>query len=203
MGVQGRKIFAVTAERGFPEPWLSFGNCLCNESALSTRLKAAIETARKEQDGVSLATVGEVFDAKQANLATAAGILQQVRSEYDGTGEWKRLDALAARLDIADVSEEWGAVLNVHPLPLVMTSLQFNWAYMKEHGVAAFYAMCSEYVAALQKNTARWRTAWTTEVETGAVDILTTVQCDLVSIEAPLHCDACKKTITALLYLDV
>jgi len=193
---------AVTAERGFPEPWLSFGNCLCNESALSTRLKGAIETARKEQDTASLTTVTEVFDRKAANLDTAAGILAQVRREYDGTGEWTRLDELAARLDIADVSEEWGAVLNVHPLPLVMNSLQFNWNYMKTFGVAAFYAMCADYVAALQKNTERWQTAWTTEVETGVVDILTTVQCDLVSIEAPLHCDACKKTITALLYLD-
>ncbi len=84
----------------------------------------------------------------------------------------------------------------------MLTSLRFNWQYMKDHGVRAFYTMCSDYVAALQVNTGRWREAWDREVDTGVVDQLTTIQCDLVSIEAPLHCDVCNKTITALLYLE-
>ncbi|SDT63352.1 hypothetical protein [Jiangella sp. DSM 45060] len=142
------------------------------------------------------------FAAKKANLATATGILDQVRDDYDVSGEWERLDALAARLDIDDVSETWAEVLAVHPLPLVLTSLQFNWRYMKDHGVRGFYTMCSDYVAALRMNTQRWQEAWDREVDTGVVDQLTTIQCDLVSIEAPLHCDVCNKTITALLYLD-
>lgn len=37
---------------------------------------------------------------------------------------------------------------------------------------------------------------------TGTVDRITTVECDLNSIEAPMHCNVCNKTITALLYLD-
>lgn len=36
----------------------------------------------------------------------------------------------------------------------------------------------------------------------GVIDRVTTVECDLASEEAPMHCDICKKTITALLYLD-
>jgi hypothetical protein len=39
-------------------------------------------------------------------------------------------------------------------------------------------------------------------VETGVVDRITSIECDLASIEAPMHCDVCKKTVTALLYLD-
>lgn len=202
MGQQGRTIFAATNERGIPEPWLSFGDCLCRESAHATELKRVIEIARKEQDGPSRAAVSLVFDTKVANLATAAGILDQVRDDYDANGEWERLDEFASRLDVDDVSETWGEVLAVHPLPLVLTSLQFNWRYMKDNGVRAFYLMCSAYVAALRANTARWREAWDREVQTGVVDQLTTIQCDLVSIEAPLHCDVCNKTITALLYLD-
>ncbi|MET8830014.1 hypothetical protein ABZX40_30975 [Streptomyces sp. NPDC004610] len=34
------------------------------------------------------------------------------------------------------------------------------------------------------------------------MDRITSIECDLASIEAPMHCDVCKKTITALLYLD-
>lgn len=30
----------------------------------------------------------------------------------------------------------------------------------------------------------------------------TTVECDLASEEAPMHCDICTKAITALLYLE-
>ncbi|MEV7780671.1 hypothetical protein [Kitasatospora sp. NPDC088351] len=44
--------------------------------------------------------------------------------------------------------------------------------------------------------------AWRKERETGVIDRLTTIECDLASIEAPMHCDTCKKTITAVLYLD-
>lgn len=202
MGQQGRTIFETTNERGIPEPWLSFGDCLCRESAHATELKRVIEIARKEQDAESFAAVSGEFAAKTANLATAAGILDQVRDDYDVSGEWEHLDALAARLDIDDVSETWAEVLAVHPLPLVLTSLRFNWQYMKEHGVRGFYTMCSDYVAALRTNTQRWHEAWDREGDTGVVDQLTTIQCDLVSIEAPLHCDVCNKTITALLYLD-
>ncbi|MGH3797386.1 MAG: hypothetical protein ACRDSP_21150 [Pseudonocardiaceae bacterium] len=202
MGQQGRAIFTTINERGIPEPWLSFGDCLCRESAHATELKRVIEVARKEQDVTSRATVAEVFEAKISNLAIAVGILDHVCRNYDGTGKWDRLDRLASRLDIDDVSETWGTVLAVHPLPLVLNSLRFNWQYMKDNSVRAFYIMCSEYVTGLQINTTRWRQAWDCEVGTGIIDQLTTIQCDLVSIEAPLHCDVCNKTITALLYLD-
>lgn len=30
--------FEITAERGFPDPWLSFGDSLCDEAVLSTEL---------------------------------------------------------------------------------------------------------------------------------------------------------------------
>jgi hypothetical protein len=73
---------------------------------------------------------------------------------------------------------------------------------MKAHGVRAFYEMTRGYVSRLQDNTARWHEAWDRETATGVVDRITSIECDLASIEAPMHCDVCKKTITALLYLD-
>src|SRR5690606_6611837 len=54
----------------------------------------------------------------------------------------------------------------------------------------------------LAANTRRWADAWTAETTTGVIDRVTTVECDLASEEAPMHCDICKKSITALLYLD-
>lgn len=72
---------------------------------------------------------------------------------------------------------------------------------MKEHGVRGFYEMTARYLEGLDANTRRWREAWDEEATTGVIDRVTTVECDLASEEAPMHCDICKKTITALLYL--
>jgi hypothetical protein len=70
-----------------------------------------IEIARKEQDATSRAAVAEEFQAKLANLAPAAGILDQVRRDYDTSGEWERLDDLAARLDyVAALQADTGPV---------------------------------------------------------------------------------------------
>ncbi|MGH3430715.1 MAG: hypothetical protein ACRDQZ_24640 [Mycobacteriales bacterium] len=202
MGRQGNRIFQVTAERGFPDPWLSFGDCLCDESRLSTEVKQAIETSRKEATSENRERVQRLFDAKAANLVKAAEILETVLVDYDSRGEWERLDQRAARLDIDDVAERWSEDVAFHPFPIVVESLKFNWTYMKENGVRAFYEMTTGYIRNLQGNTNRWRTAWNEEVATGVIDRLTTIVCDLASIEAPMHCDVCKKTITALIYLE-
>ncbi|MFJ6213776.1 hypothetical protein ACIQGZ_10665 [Streptomyces sp. NPDC092296] len=142
------------------------------------------------------------FTAKKANLKHSARLLSQVLTDYDASGEWERLDEKAVRLDIEDVAENWSRVVALHPYPIVVESLKFNWRYMKTHGVRGFYEMTTGYVAALIANTGRWETAWHGERETGVIDRLTTIECDLASIEAPMHCDTCKKTITAVLYLD-
>ncbi|MFA1541660.1 hypothetical protein [Actinomadura monticuli] len=122
--------------------------------------------------------------------------------EYDQNGMWQVLDERAARPDIDDVSERWARGLVEHPFPIALLSLQFNRRYMKEHGVRAFYEMTARYVDDLTANTRRWADAWATEATSGVIDRVTTVECDLASEEAPMHCDICKKTITALLYLD-
>jgi hypothetical protein len=202
MGTQGDRIFQVTAERGFPDPWLSFGDSLCDEAALSTELTRAIGNARKEPSDRNRSEVARVFEAKEANLRRCAGILDQVLADYDASGMWNVLDERAGRLDVADVLETWGRTQALHPFPVVLKSLEFNWGFMKTHGVRSFYEMTRGYVSRLQENTGRWSAAWQSEVETGVVDRITSIECDLASIEAPMHCDVCKKTVTALLYLD-
>ena len=64
--------------------------------------------------------------------------------------------------------------------------------------VRTFYEMTRSYIADLLGNTERWHSAWEAEVRVGVVDRLTTIECDLASIEAPMHCDVCKKTISAV-----
>ncbi|MEU8305116.1 hypothetical protein AB0C84_16310 [Actinomadura sp. NPDC048955] len=203
MGVQGDRIFAAIKERGFPDPWSAFGECLSWESAYAVLLKQAIDDARKGSDGLVRATVSDLFEKKTGNLAAARRLLTGTLTEYDRSGMWRLLDERASRLDIDDVSERWARGLVEHPFPIALLSLQFNWRYMKEHGVRAFYEMTAGYLDGLSANTRRWAEAWAAEEETGVVDRVTTVECDLASEEAPMHCDICKKTITALLYLDV
>jgi hypothetical protein len=202
MGVQGDRIFAAITEKGFPDPWAAFGECLSWEAAYAVQLKHAIDQARKDTDEQTRAAVAALLTLKEANLAKARRLLADVTSDYDRQGTWAVLDARAARLDVDDVSERWARGLVEHPFPIALRSLQFNWAYMKEHGVRGFYEMTARYLEGLTANTQRWREAWDEEAATGVIDRVTTVECDLASEEAPMHCDVCKKTITALLYLD-
>lgn len=201
MGVQGDRIFAAIASRGFPDPWATFGEHLSWESAYAVQLKAAIDDARKDPAEEAFAEVARLFGLKAENLDDAAQLLAKVLVEYDENGMWTVLDGRAAELDIADVSERWAHGLVTHPFPIALLSLQFNWKYMKDNGVRAFYEMTARYVADLIESNDRWREAFDNERKTGVLDRITTVEADLASEEAPMHCDICKKTITALLYL--
>jgi len=202
MGAQGDRIFTAIKERGYPDPWATFGECMSWEAAYSVQLKQAIDAARKDQNEPTCAGVDALFTAKASNLAKARQLLDDVLPDYDNTGMWAELDQSARRLDIDDVSERWARGLVAHPFPIALRSLQFNWTYMKDHGVRAFYEMTARYVDDLRGNNERWRQAWAAETATGRIDRVTTVECDLASEEAPMHCDICQKTITALLYLD-
>ena len=202
MGTQGDRIFTAIRERGFPDPWATFGEHMSWEAAYAVQLKQAIDTARKDQDKQAHAEVDWLFNVKEANLAKARRLLDDVLTGYDQTGMWAELDKRVQQLDIDDLSERWARGLVEHPFPIALRSLQFNWTYMKDHGVQAFYEMTARYVDDLRENTCRWRDAWKEEVATGVIDRVTAVECDLASEEAPMHCDVCKKTITALLYLN-
>jgi hypothetical protein len=201
MGVQGDRIFTAIKERGYPDPWSAFGEFMSWESAHSVQLKQAIDIARKDRDEHTHAAVDTLFTAKEANLEKARHLLADVLPDYDRNGMWAELDERARQLDIDDVSERWAHGLVAHPFPIALRSLQFNWTYMKDHGVRAFYEMTARYVDDLRENNRRWRDAWHEEAATGVIDRVTTVECDLASEEAPMHCDVCQKTITALLYL--
>jgi hypothetical protein len=202
MGAQADRIFTVLAERGYPDPWAAFGDHLSWESAHSVQLKTAIDTYRKEPAETAHEKIEQLFALKAANLTAAADLLAKALVEYDVSGMWAVLDERATRLDIDDLSERWARGIVEHPFPIALRSLQFNWGYMKEHGVRAFYEMTSHYIAGLTTSNTHWHDAWTTELTTGNIDRITTIECDLTSEEAPMHCDICQKTITVLLYLD-
>ncbi|MDF5752958.1 hypothetical protein [Spongiactinospora sp. TRM90649] len=147
---------------------------MCWEAAYAVQLKQAIDAARKNQDEVTLASVAALFAVKDANLKKARRLLEQVLIDHDRKGMWSDLDKRAARLDIEDVSERWARGLVEHPFPIALRSLRFNWTYMKEHGVRAFYEMTTRYVDHLSDNTARWLGAWEQEISSGIVDRVTT-----------------------------
>ncbi|MEV0661265.1 hypothetical protein ACIBI3_09100 [Actinomadura luteofluorescens] len=119
-------------------------------------------------------TVSDLFGKKADNLASARRLLAETLTEYDQSGMWRLLDERASRLDIDDVSERWARGLVEHPFPIALLSLQFNWRYMKEHGVRAFYEMTASYVDGLSTNTHRWAEAWAAEAATGVIDRVTT-----------------------------
>lgn len=125
MGVQGDRIFAAVAEKGFPDPWNAFGEHLSWEAAYAVHIKAAIDSVRKEPGGPAADETLTLFDRKAANIEAASRLLAEVTAEYDVSGMWTVLDERAARLDVADVSERWAQGLVAHPFPIALRSLEF------------------------------------------------------------------------------
>ncbi|GDY33234.1 hypothetical protein [Gandjariella thermophila] len=203
MGLQGAKIAAIVAERGIPDPWDSFGACMDANAGHVNRIRAAIETCRKDPTDTHRAAVTAEFVAARAKLDRATGLVRTALTDLDADGGWAALDARAARLDIDDVcGPEWGLPRFNHPYRVIQESLRFNWTYMKQHGVRAFYEMTLRYLDDLHANLDVWQRAWETEQTTGTRDHLVMLDCELVALEAPMHCGVCRKTIAPLLYLD-
>src|SRR5688500_540122 len=129
MGAQADQVFAAIAEHGYPDPWAAFGDHLSWEAALSVQLKDRIDTYRKEPGGSAAGEALGLFERKTANLDAARRLLAKATEEYDTSGMWAVLDERATRLDVDDMSERWAKGLVLHPFPIALESLRFNWGY--------------------------------------------------------------------------
>lgn len=201
MGIQAENIAAAVRLNGIPEPWRSFGACMDAEGHHVHVITTAIDQARKDDTPENRAQVRQAFTAKYANVDQASLIVTTMLTDLDRDNGWAVLDGRASRLDIDDVSV-WAQPEFQHPLPIQLNSLQFNWRYMKTHGVRGFYEMTLTYLADLRANTDKWLAAWDNEIETGTIDYAAMLEAELIALEAPMHCGVCKKTVAAVLYLD-
>ena len=57
----------------------------------------------------------------------------------------------------------------LHPLPIVVESLRFNFRYVLDHGYRAFYQMTADYLGGLAKCFPGVHAAWSSSSPTGCL----------------------------------
>ncbi len=188
-------------QHGIVEPWQRFGVLLSRDGAISTQLVEVICQDRLTEDATHNDRVRQLFSIKLENLTGAIGLLDSVMSDYDHDGEWEVLDRVVTAMNLHQAVDLLSPDFMIHPFPVVLRSLEFNWGYMQRHGVRQFYLMTKKYLEKLQQITREALCLYERELQTGIVSPYWLIHLDLVSIETPTHCDVCRMTIALVLAL--
>lgn len=188
--------------RGIPAPWQEFGTRLSEDASLSTQIVSQVKLLRDGRGNCSL--VYDLYNSKLLNLQAARRIISETMTQYDIDGTWLGLDTTLTRIDLNEFDSEISKTLAVHPFPIVMESLRFNWNYMRTNGVRAFYSMSDTYLKQIQETTIESQKAFSAEQrarENGDHNYrhLWLIMSDLGSIEVPTHCDVCRISIAPIL----
>lgn len=185
---------------GIPNPWQDFGQALSRHGALSTRIVAEVAACREGFDRKSL--VLDLYRSMDENIAGAINLIAITMEEYDATGMWQRLDKTLALMPMEELRKALHPALGLHPYPVVLESLSFNWRYMKEHGVRGFYEMTVDYLGRIRQSTQEAKDLFSSEMAGAAVRHNWLVVSDLRNIEVPTHCDACRMSVTPVLLAE-
>ncbi len=186
---------------GIPDPWQKFGTLLSKDGSLSTQLVEAVAAVRTKQDVTSQMHATQLFERKLENLAAARSLLRETMDRYDTEGTWEKLDAALKDFEVSEAIGVLSEDFAIHPFPVVLKSLEFNWNYMKQHGIRRFYEMTDQYLSQIKEVTENASAAFRDEAVTGIVKPYWLIRADLLSIEVPTHCDVCRLTIAVLLGL--
>jgi len=105
----------------------------------------------------------------------------------------RQLDHAISGMDADEVMGALATHFTLHPFPIVVESLRFNFRYVLEHGYRAFYQMTAEYLAKLAELLAAARQRLLamdlSSVPFPPWELFTL---DLNMIEVPAHCDSCR-----------
>lgn len=192
-------IIGLIMERGIPHPWQTFGMMLSKDGSLSTQIVAAIYEMRESKEETAQTRALHLFDEKMKNLQTARSFLKKVTCEYDRENTWEALTETLRDTDVAEILQLLEKDFALHPFPVILESLKFNWQYMRDHGVREFYVMTDGYLEKMEQVTATAKDAFEEEIQTKMVEPYWLIRTDLLSIETPTHCDVCRLTIAVVL----
>lgn len=199
--VSTKEIVSVIKEKGIPIQWQEFGMKLSMDGALSTEITNKIITYRKNKNHSEalIKEITKLFQAKIENLVMAQQLLQNTIAEYDKQSIWSELDDQMFTVNFDEVIDFLRSDFALHPYPVVLESLRFNWKYMKENGVRQFYIMTQEYLEKVKSITKEAKSAFGDEVMTKLSKPYWLLRSDLISIEVPMHCDTCRITISVII----
>jgi hypothetical protein len=193
MPLSGQVYIKAVQERGIPEAWQEFGWLLSNQAALSTRLVAKARELYDNSQPEAREQFTALLDDLDKNLGRARTVIDEKLADYDACGRWQQLDQAVLGMDINDVIGVLAGHFALHPLPIVVESLRFNFSYVAMHGYRAFYQMTGDYLARIAALLAVGRQRLlATDWLTGQFPPWELFTLDLNMIEIPVHCDVCR-----------
>ena len=142
-----------------------------------------------------------LFSSKLENLNEAIELLDDVMFDYDRDGEWEVLDRAVIAMNLDQAVDLLSPDFMIHPFPVVLRSLEFNWEHMRRNGVRQFYAMTKKYLEELRQITREAMSLYEEELRSGIVYPYWLIRLDLISIETPTHCGVCRMSIALVLAL--
>ncbi|MDQ3577251.1 MAG: hypothetical protein M3443_06550 [Actinomycetota bacterium] len=196
MAFTGTQFLQTISDKGIPDQWQRLGWVLAYDGAISTHIVRAVQEAYESGSDDARHAVLRLFDEKRDNLAEARAFIASKLAEYDKGGRWSLLDDVIRSVNIDQVMDELRPHFGFHPFPVVIESIRFNLAYIRDHGFRAFYVMTDEYVAQIEILTEEGRATFEANERSATFPPFWLFKLDLSSIEVPTHCDVCRLVIT-------
>ncbi|SFE28270.1 hypothetical protein SAMN04487819_110135 [Actinopolyspora alba] len=196
MPLSGTQFLNGIAEHGIPPTWDEFGTYMSQDGALVTHLVAAVREVHNTGSDQARDATLRLFDEKRGNLAAARNLLADRIVAYRESGRWAELDAVVRSADVDQLIDSMRVHFGLHPFPIALESVRFNFEYVRQHGFEAFYRMTDEYLFEIERLTTEARTAFETEPIGESFPPFWLYKLDMVSTEVPSHCHICQNLIT-------
>lgn len=84
----------------------------------------------------------------------------------------------------------------LHPYPIVLELVRFNFEYVREHGFEGFYRMTDRYLVEIERLTEDGRADFEVGAEAESFALFWLYKLDQASVEIPAHCHICRNLIT-------
>ncbi|NHD18087.1 MULTISPECIES: hypothetical protein [unclassified Actinopolyspora] len=196
MTFSGTRFLDSIAEQGIPAKWGQFGAQMSADGAIVTHLVAAVKEAHETGSSEARDAALRLFDEKRDNLAAARQLIATQLTDYRESGRWARLDAVVRSADVDELVEGMRGHFGLHPFPIALESIRFNFEYVREHGFEEFYHMTDQYLAEIERLTEEGRAAFEAGEDGESFPPFWLYKLDMASVEVPTHCHICQNLIT-------
>jgi hypothetical protein len=192
----GTEFLEDIAQRGIPAEWRQFGMHMSKDGAIVTHLVEAVKEAYETGSAQAREAALRLFDEKRDNLAAARQLLADRLVEYRESGRWHRLNAAVRAADVDRLIDALRPHFGLHPYPVALESVRFNFKFVRENGFEEFYRMTDRYLAEIERLTDEGRSAFEADADGESFPPFWLYKLDMASVEVPTHCHICQNLIT-------
>lgn len=196
MAFSGTQFLNSIADRGIPAQWGQFGAHMSADGSIVTHLVAAVKESRETGSAEAQEAALRLFDEKRHNLAAARNLIATQLSEYHASGRWAKLDAVVRAADVDELIKGMRVHFGLHPFPIALESVRFNFEYVRQHGFEEFYRMTDRYLVEIERLTEEGRVAFIAGEGGESFPPFWLYKLDMASVEVPTHCHICQNLIT-------